>query len=169
VSAAKRGKKGKARRDGKGKAGEVYTLSEEETFDLGRSVAARLDSGRLVLLEGTLGLGKTVFARGLAAGLGIEPDDVSSPTFTLVQEYFGGRLPMFHIDLYRIEDPAELGGLGLEEFLAGGAVVVIEWGERMPASYRRDALLIRFTDMGESTRRIEISLGEDESLPPADA
>src|SRR5262245_41810465 len=79
----------------------VFSLSEEETLEFGRAFGARLEGGQLVILEGDLGLGKTVFARGLAMGLGVAPEDVTSPSFTLVQEYGGGRLPVFHIDLYR--------------------------------------------------------------------
>ena len=134
----------------------VFTLSEEETFELGRATARSLRGGEMLLLEGDLGLGKTVFARGVAAGLGIAPEDVSSPSFTLVQEYRGGRLPMFHVDLYRLQDGDDMTGLGLEDILTAGGVVVIEWGERLPAFYRQDALSIRFHDVGEGSRRIEL-------------
>jgi len=134
----------------------VYSLSEDETFELGRVFARRLRGGELILLEGELGLGKTVFARGLSAGLGISPEDVSSPSFTLVQEYVGGRLPVFHIDLYRLEEPDEMESLGLDEILTAGGVVMVEWGERLPMHYRREALSIRFHDVGEGSRRIEL-------------
>jgi tRNA threonylcarbamoyladenosine biosynthesis protein TsaE len=138
----------------------VYTLSEQETFELGESVGRALSSGELLLLEGELGLGKTVIARGIAAGLGIAPEDVSSPSFTLVQEYRGGRLPMFHVDLYRLRDPDEIGTLGLEELLEGDAVVVIEWADKLPAHLREAGISIRFHDMGEDSRRIEVLPGE---------
>ena len=134
----------------------VFTLSEDETFDLGRVLAQQLKAGDLVLLSGELGLGKTVFARGIAAGLGIDPTDVASPSFTLVNEYTGGRAPMYHVDLYRIDEPEDLSGLGLEEILSGGAVVVVEWGERLPPFYRRDATTVQFHDIGEGSRRIEL-------------
>ncbi len=111
----------------------------------------------LVLLEGELGLGKTVFARGLAIGLGISSEDVSSPSFTLVQEYSGGRMTMFHVDLYRLDDPAELETIGLEELLAAGVVVVVEWGEKLPPYLSRDAIRVRFHDLGEDSRRLEIA------------
>jgi tRNA threonylcarbamoyladenosine biosynthesis protein TsaE len=118
-----------------------------------------------VLLEGPLGIGKTVFARGIAAGLGIAPEQVCSPSFTLVQEYAGGRVRMYHIDLYRIESVNEVGTLGLEELLSSGAVVVVEWGERLPDAYRRDAMTVRLHDIGEASRRIEL-LGSGASCTP---
>jgi len=135
----------------------VFTLSEEETFDLGRALARSLKGGEIVVLEGELGLGKTVFARGIAAGLGVAPEDVSSPSFTLVQEYHGGRLVMFHVDLYRVNDISEeVGTLGIEEILTAGGVVVVEWGEKLPPYLRRGALTVRFHDLGEGSRRVEI-------------
>lgn len=151
---AKRGSRRAAGDDEKPRT--VYSLSEDETHDLGRTVARQFEGGELLLLEGDLGLGKTVFARGVALGLGISPGAVSSPSFTLVQEYRGGRLPMFHVDLYRINDPDEVGSLGLDEILSSGAVVVVEWGEKLPLFYRRDALTVRFHDVGEGARRIEL-------------
>jgi len=134
----------------------LYSLSEEETYDMGRATAGRLHGGELILLQGDLGLGKTVFARGIAAGLGIQPEDVSSPSFTLVQEYRGGRVPMFHVDLYRVRDENEFETLGLEEILGSGAVIVVEWGEKLPPGYRREATTVRFHDVGEGSRRIEL-------------
>jgi tRNA threonylcarbamoyladenosine biosynthesis protein TsaE len=134
----------------------VFSLSDDETFELGRTVARGLRGGDLILLEGDLGLGKTVFAKGIAAGLGIAPEDVTSPSFTLVQEYAGGRLPMFHVDLYRLEDPEDLATIGIEEVLSGGGVVVVEWGERLPPYLRRGAIRVSFHDIGEGSRRIEV-------------
>ncbi len=135
----------------------IFTLSEEETCDLGRSLARGLKGGELILLEGDLGLGKTVLARGIATGLGVAPVDVSSPSFTLVQEYRGGRLPVFHVDLYRVNDISEeMGTLGIEEILTTGGVVVVEWGDKLPPHLRRGATVIRFHDQGEGSRRIEI-------------
>jgi len=152
-----------ARRPGSGSGDDVYSLGESETYELGRELGRRLEEGALVLLEGPLGIGKTVFARGIAAGLGIAPEQVCSPSFTLVQEYTGGRLRMFHVDLYRIEGVEEMGTLGLEELLESGAVVVVEWGERLPAGYARNALTVRLHDIGEASRRIEL-MGKPGSL-----
>ena len=134
----------------------VYSLSESETYELGRTLGQQVAGGELVLLEGPLGIGKTVFVRGLAAGLGIPPEEVSSPSFTLVQEYAGRRGRMVHVDLYRIEAVDDLSTLGLEELMGGGAVVVVEWGERLPLPYRRGALTVRFHDLGDASRRIEL-------------
>jgi tRNA threonylcarbamoyladenosine biosynthesis protein TsaE len=135
----------------------VFSLSEEETLDLGRGLGRALKGGELLLLQGDLGYGKTVFARGVAVALGILPEEVSSPSFTLVHEYVGGRVPLFHIDLYRLETPEdEVGALGIEDILAAGGVVLVEWGEKLPPFLRRGATTIRFHDVGEGSRRIEI-------------
>ena len=147
----------------------VYSLSEEETYELGMALAANLRGGELILLEGELGLGKTVLARGIAASLGVMPEDVNSPSFTLIQEYTGGRLPMYHVDLYRIDDAESLETLGIEDLLGGGGVVVVEWGEKLPAHLRREATVIRFHESGEGTRQIEVLAGEDAPPPRSDA
>jgi tRNA threonylcarbamoyladenosine biosynthesis protein TsaE len=148
---------------GKSRSRTVFTLSEEETEELGAAIARGLRGSELLLLSGDLGLGKTVLARGVASGLGIAREDVSSPSFSLVQEYRGGRMSMFHVDLYRLADGEDLESLGLDEILAGDAVTVVEWGEKLPAYYRRDAIRVRLFDMGEGSRRIEI---DDASVEP---
>jgi tRNA threonylcarbamoyladenosine biosynthesis protein TsaE len=109
---------------------QVTTTSEGETAAVGRGLAARLEAGSAVLLVGPLGAGKTAFVRGLAEGLGASPDEVSSPTFTLIQEYRGGRLPLLHVDLYRLDDPREIEELGLDE-LGETSVLAIEWGDKL--------------------------------------
>lgn len=108
----------------------VVTHSEEETGDVAARLAATLAAGDVLLLSGNLGAGKTAFVRGLAAGLGIDPDEVSSPTFALVHEYRGGRLPLYHVDLYRLERTAT-DDLGLEEMGAADGVLAIEWPDRL--------------------------------------
>jgi len=107
------------------------TRSEDETAAVARTLAAALKAGDVVLLHGDLGAGKTAFVRGLAEGLGVAREDVSSPTFTLVQEYRGGRLPLFHVDLYLLNDPREIDDLGLDEIALDG-VLAIEWAEKLP-------------------------------------
>jgi tRNA threonylcarbamoyladenosine biosynthesis protein TsaE len=106
------------------------TRSEAETMAVARELAATLRAGDVVLLSGDLGAGKTAFVRGLAGGLGANPDDVSSPTFTLVHEYRGGRLPLFHADLYRLQRTT-VEELGLDERAIERGVLAIEWPERL--------------------------------------
>ena len=107
---------------------EHVTRSEAETASVATALAATLVAGNVILLSGNLGAGKTAFVRGLAEGLGIDPEDVSSPTFTLVHEYRGGRLTLYHVDLYRLEKAAT-DDLGLEELHRG--VLAIEWPDRL--------------------------------------
>ena len=95
-----------------------------------------MSAGDVVLLNGDLGAGKTAFVKGLAEGLGVSGDEVSSPTFTIMQEYRGGRLPLFHVDLYRLDDPREVDDLGLEEIAEAG-VLAIEWAEKLTGDARR--------------------------------
>lgn len=147
----------------------VYTLSERETFELGKSMAHGLRRGVLMLLEGELGAGKTVFARGVAAGLGIPEENVSSPTFTFVQEYTGGRMPIFHVDLYRLELSDDMGSLGIEEILQAGGVVLVEWADKLPASLRRGGVVVRFHEVGEGARRIEIAAESPTAQEPSEA
>jgi tRNA threonylcarbamoyladenosine biosynthesis protein TsaE len=132
----------------------VTTQSEDETAGLGRELAATLSAGDVLLLYGDLGSGKTAFVRGLAEGLGVPADEVSSPTFTLIQEYRGGRLTLFHVDLYRIEDRREFDELGLDEIAEDG-VLAIEWAERLPWP-PLNALRVSIMHAGESDRRIVI-------------
>ena len=128
------------------------TRSEEETQDVARELAATLKAGDVVLLSGNLGAGKTAFVRGLAAGLGIDPGEVSSPTFTLVHEYGGGRLKLFHVDLYRL-DRAATEDIGLEEMGVADGVLAIEWPDRLTHSLpRTQAVEIAIVD--ETSRRI---------------
>jgi tRNA threonylcarbamoyladenosine biosynthesis protein TsaE len=148
----------------------TFSLSEQETYEMGMRLAGSLKGGELVVLDGDLGLGKTVFARGIAASLGVIPEDVTSPSFTLVQEYSGGRLPMFHVDLYRLnDDPMEVESLGLDDLLDSGGVVVVEWGEKLPLHMREHAITIRFHDVGEGSRKIEIDAGVGDFVPDGDA
>ncbi|MEQ1572762.1 MAG: tRNA (adenosine(37)-N6)-threonylcarbamoyltransferase complex ATPase subunit type 1 TsaE [Vicinamibacterales bacterium] len=106
------------------------THSAEETQAVARDLAEDLKAGDVLLLSGNLGAGKTVFVRGLAEGLGLDPGEVSSPTFTLVHEYRGGRLTLYHADLYRVEQAAA-GDLGLEEMGVEDGVLAIEWPDRL--------------------------------------
>jgi tRNA threonylcarbamoyladenosine biosynthesis protein TsaE len=107
------------------------TADEAETRALGRSLAAELAPDGVLLLSGDLGTGKTVLTQGLAEGLGIDPREVQSPTFTLIREHEGPGGRLVHVDLYRLE-PGETGAIGIEELLAGPGIKVVEWAERLP-------------------------------------
>ena len=132
---------------------EFRTSSPAATEELGGQLARRLVPGDCVALVGELGAGKTVLVRGIAAGLGLADGHlVSSPTFVLVQEY-PARIPVFHIDLYRLADPAaELAGLGIEEMLANGGVVLIEWADRALEALPRPRWQIDITLSGSRSR-----------------
>lgn len=134
--------------------GTFDTNSEDETENIGRQLAATLSAGDVLLLYGDLGAGKTAFVRGLAEGLGIAGDEVSSPTFTLVQEYRGGRLPLVHVDLYRLDDPREVDDLGLDEIAAAG-VLAIEWADKL-ADPPTGTRCVTIEHTGETKRRIAI-------------
>ena len=107
-----------------------YSTSEGETEAIGRDLAARLAPGAVVAFTGDLGAGKTAFVRGMAQGLGIS-QRVTSPTFTIVNEYEGGRLPLFHFDMYRLRDADDLFDIGWEDYLARGGVCAVEWSENV--------------------------------------
>lgn len=131
------------------------TRSEEETVAVAREFASTLSAGDVVLLSGNLGAGKTAFVRGLAEGLGIDPDDVSSPTFTIVHEYRGGRLALYHADLYRLERAATE-DIGLEEMGVKDGVLAVEWPDRLTHAMP-GARAVRLELVDDTTRRIEYS------------
>jgi tRNA threonylcarbamoyladenosine biosynthesis protein TsaE len=131
------------------------TRSEAETIALGQRLARELPAGGVVLLIGNLGAGKTTLAKGIVSGLGAAPaDEVSSPTFTLIHEYGEGRA--YHVDLYRLDAPAELATLGLDELFDSGAPVLIEWGERFPTVLPERRTEIRIRSDGADEREIQI-------------
>ena len=133
---------------------EVYTTnSAEETEELGRRFSERLDKGSVVSIIGELGCGKTVFTKGIAKGLGIT-GYVKSPSFVIAHEYEGGRLTLYHIDLYRIDKGVS--DLGLEEYIYGKGITVIEWAEKAEGLLPDDAITVRFFYEGETRRRIEV-------------
>ena len=136
------------------------THSEPETVAAGRELGQQLAAGAVVLLDGPLGAGKTAFVRGLAEGLGCRADDVSSPTFTIVQEY-RGRLTVEHVDLYRLS-PAEVDDLGLDDLSSDGTVVAVEWPDRWrdPPAH---AWIVRLVVTGDAERAIEIVEPRDRS------
>jgi tRNA threonylcarbamoyladenosine biosynthesis protein TsaE len=146
------------------------THSDEETVALGRQLAATLPKRVVVLLIGNLGAGKTTLAKGVISGRGAaEPEEVSSPTFTLIHEYGSaakGNL-VYHIDLYRLDHPRELATLGLDEIFDRDAIVLIEWGERFPQLMPEDRMEIRLTRTGEDERSVEVrSVGSSDVSGP---
>jgi len=134
-----------------------HTESEEETIALGERIAAELPAKAVVLLIGNLGAGKTTLAKGIVRGLGAaQPEEVSSPTFTLIHEYSPS---VYHIDLYRLDTAAQAATLGLEEIFDRPAVVLIEWGERFPELMPEERIEIRLRPTGENSREIELRAG----------
>ena len=133
----------------------VITASEEETERIGESLARNLRSGAVLLLYGELGAGKTALVRGLARGLGAPTENVTSPTFTLIQEYAGTAVTLYHVDLYRLT-PREVDELGLEELVAGDGIVAIEWAERW-AGRPDDACEVWIEHVEEDRRSIRFN------------
>lgn len=132
--------------------------SPEETYALGKRLGAGCSPGQVYTLTGDLGAGKTLFAQGFAAGLGIS-EPVSSPTFTILQEYDTGRLPFYHFDVYRIADPEEMEEVGWEDYIYGGGVCMIEWAELVAEILPEHCFLVRMEkdlEKGPDYRRITI-------------
>ncbi|MBR7000406.1 MAG: tRNA (adenosine(37)-N6)-threonylcarbamoyltransferase complex ATPase subunit type 1 TsaE [Lachnospiraceae bacterium] len=132
------------------------TFSAEETFKLGEMTGGKLKPGTVVCLDGDLGVGKTVFVKGVAKGLGIK-EPVVSPTFTILQEYREGRIPLYHFDVYRIEDPEEMYEIGFDDYLYGDGVCLIEWAKRVTELLPENVLRITIAkdpEKGLSYRKI---------------
>lgn len=138
---------------------ELRSASADETRRLGALLGGLLQAGDVILLHGDLGAGKTAFAQGIGDGLGV-PGAVSSPTFTLLKEY-AGRLPLYHFDLYRLDDPDELEALGFEQYFYGEGVAVVEWAERGEAPgmspWPDDVLRVTFRATGDNGRTLAVS------------
>lgn len=132
----------------------VTTSSVEETMALGETLADRCHPGSVLALYGDLGTGKTHLVKGIARGLGIPPETVRSPTFTLLSTYDEGRLPLFHFDAYRVQDPDEFVELGAREYVYGDGIACIEWADRVQSIVPPEALHLRLTHVAPSQRRI---------------
>ena len=138
---------------------EFLTSSPEQTEGVGEALAAHLHPGDVIAYYGGLGAGKTAFTRGLARGLGVcEP--VTSPTYTIVNEYLSGRMPLFHFDMYRLSSSEELFDIGWEDYLARGGVCAVEWSENVDDALA-DAICVRIERTGDDSRRITISGGNE--------
>ena len=125
------------------------SFSESDTFEAAKELAGRAAAGQIYCLDGDLGAGKTVFAKGFAAGLGIT-EPVTSPTFTIIREYYGGRLPLYHFDVYRISDIDEMYAIGYEEYFFGDGICLVEWSDLIGELIPEEAKRIRITrDLSE--------------------
>lgn len=136
------------------------TAAAADTERLGRKLAGRLVPGNVVALYGDLGAGKTVLVRGICDGLGIDPDEVTSPTFTIVHEYRDAGTPVYHFDAYRVERLDEFYGLGYEEYFFGDGISIVEWADRIEPLIPDSAIRIRIEHEGGDARRI-ILLDDD--------
>lgn len=132
------------------------TLSPEDTIRIGSDLATILSAGMVILLSGELGAGKTVFAQGVAAGLGVAAP-VTSPTYTLVSEYEGESIPFYHMDLYRLEGVDPFEELGAEEYVHSDGVTAIEWPEQVKSRWHGDCLTVLLQHLGGNKRKIEIA------------
>ena len=137
---------------------EYITNSPEETEAVGAALGRVLTPGSVVAYRGDLGAGKTAFTRGLARGLGCT-DTVTSPTYTIVNEYLSGRIPLFHFDMYRLRSSDDLWDIGWEDYLERGGVCAVEWSENV-ADAMENAVTVNLEKLGENTRRITIEGGE---------
>jgi tRNA threonylcarbamoyladenosine biosynthesis protein TsaE len=133
---------------------ELTSHSPHDTQEIGHILGQLTQGGDLFLLTGGLGVGKTCFTQGLAVGMGV-PDNVRSPTFVLICEY-EGRLKLYHMDLYRLDNPMEVLELGLEEYLESDGVCVVEWAEKTPSVFPRECLHIQLKPLDETIRMIQI-------------
>ena len=136
----------------------IETNSDKDTFEFGKQQGEKAEPGTVICLDGDLGTGKTVIAKGIAAGLGVK-EPVSSPTFTVIKEYTEGRLPFYHFDVYRIEDPLEMDEIGYEDYFYGNGVTVIEWSDMIKELIPEKAMKIRLVkDLanGFDYRRISV-------------
>ena len=137
--------------------------SEEQTYDIGKTIGNNAKPGQIFCLHGDLGVGKTVFTKGFAKGIGVE-DVISSPTFTIVQEYDNGEMPFYHFDVYRISDSEEMYEIGFEEYIYGGGVCLIEWAELIKDILPENVMNITIEkdlDKGLDYRKIILENGEE--------
>nr|WP_027308175.1 tRNA (adenosine(37)-N6)-threonylcarbamoyltransferase complex ATPase subunit type 1 TsaE [Caloramator sp. ALD01] len=130
------------------------TNNERETFELGYKIGTKLKKGDVISLNGDLGAGKTHLTKGIAAGLGVD-DYITSPTFTIVNEYMG-RLPFYHFDVYRIDDIYEMYEIGFDEYLYGDGVCVVEWGDMVEELLPKDKIYIYIKKLDDSIREVQI-------------
>ncbi len=144
---------------------DLITRSPEETFCLGEKIGKHITPGTILALSGDLGAGKTALSQGIAKGLGIT-EPVVSPTFVLIQEYEGGRLPLYHMDMYRLETEREFSQLGLEDYFNSDGVIVIEWAERLGVLLPADHIAIHIQYVSDTERSIAICYDKSKFMRP---
>jgi tRNA threonylcarbamoyladenosine biosynthesis protein TsaE len=136
---------------------EIETISSDETIARGREIGTQLSAPLLILLSGDLGAGKTTFTKGLASGFGAaSEEEITSPTFTLVHRYSGARVPVYHVDLYRIEGARDLHTLGLEDVFAENAIVIVEWPDRLKMHHEWPVLRVHLEHLADDARKIVV-------------
>jgi len=138
---------------------EIITHCPEQTEAVGAALGKRLTPGAVIAYQGDLGAGKTAFTRGVACGLGAK-ESVTSPTYTIVNEYLSGKYPLFHFDMYRLASPDDLFDIGWEDYLDRGGVCAVEWSENV-ADAMEGAITVTIEKLGEDSRRITIKGGPD--------
>lgn len=131
------------------------TNSAEETIELGKKIGSMLKPGDIIAMEGTLAAGKTTITKGIAGALGIE-DNITSPTFCLISEYYGNKMPLYHMDVYRLDGPEDFLNLGVEELLYGQGVCIIEWSEKIKSVLPSKTITLSITPEDDGSRKIEI-------------
>ena len=138
---------------------EFITNSPEQTEEVGAALGSKLSPGTVIAYQGDLGAGKTAFTRGVACGLGAK-ESVTSPTYTIVNEYLSGKYPLFHFDMYRLASSEDLFDIGWEDYLERGGVCAVEWSENV-ADAMEDAIIVTIEKLGEDSRRIIIEGGPE--------
>ena len=132
-----------------------HTSTSEETIDLGRKIGSLLKAGDVIAMTGTLAAGKTTITKGIAESLGVS-DNITSPTFCLISEYDGSKMPLYHMDVYRLEGAEDFVNLGVEDMLYGNGVCIIEWSEKVASELPKKTIFMKITPSEDGTRTIEI-------------
>lgn len=132
-----------------------HTSTSEETIDLGRKIGLLLKAGDVIAMTGTLAAGKTTITKGIAESLGVS-DNITSPTFCLISEYDGSKMPLYHMDVYRLEGAEDFVNLGVEDMLYGNGVCIIEWSEKVQSELPKKTIFMKITPSEDGTRTIEI-------------
>ena len=132
-----------------------HTSTSEETIDLGRKIGFLLKAGDVIAMTGTLAAGKTTITKGIAESLGVS-DNITSPTFCLISEYDGSKMPLYHMDVYRLEGAEDFVNLGVEDMLYGNGICIIEWSEKVQSELPKKTIFMKITPSEDGTRTIEI-------------